>query len=276
MTKAQLQSKHLGELHALAAKAEIPRYRMLSRTELIEKLADDGSQAKGEPRRGGRNGSGARGESRRRQGRRGESRPGQRKPAAQRPSPRKPVEQRPASQEVAEPRATERQPSGEAAAPRPRRRRRRWRRRGRNRIRLPDLLLPAAGGRQAILYGETREGCTAILREVAAELSAASKGPDPVALLVDPSPEELADWKRDAPRVEIVAAGQAHHVDDAIGQAARRADGGEDVIVLVDSLSRFAEIFGDADSAKELFNAGRGSGRSGNGSLTVVAAIERQ
>jgi hypothetical protein len=45
MTKAELESKHLAELHALAAKEGVPRYRMLPRAELIEKLAG------GEPRR---------------------------------------------------------------------------------------------------------------------------------------------------------------------------------------------------------------------------------
>jgi transcription termination factor Rho len=136
-------------------------------------------------------------------------------------------------------------------------------------------LLPAAPGRQTILHAETREACTAALRQLAAELSSASKGPDPVALLIDPSPEELADWRREAPRVEIVAAGQAHHAGDALAQAVRRADGGEDVIVLIDALSRFADSFGDADAARELFDAGRSAGREGNGSLTVVAAVDQ-
>ena len=50
---------------------------------------------------------------------------------------------------------------------------------------------------------------------------------------------------------------------------------GEDVILLIDSLSRFAEEFGDPDSARELFDAGLSSGQTGRGSLTVVAALER-
>ena len=109
-----------------------------------------------------------------------------------------------------------------------------------------------------------------LLREVAAELSGASDGPDPIALLVDPTPEELADWKREAPKAEIVSAGKAKHADDAIAQARTRAGGGEDVIVLIDSLSRFAETFGGADEARELFDAGLGAA---GGSLTVVAAL---
>lgn len=229
MTKAELESKHLAELHALAAEAGIERYRMLPRAELIAKLADGKPPREAGPRR---------------------------EPKAE--SRREP------------------KPKPAPAAPRPKRkrRRRRWGRR-RKGVRVHDLLLPAAPGRQAIVYAESREGCTALLREVAAELAGASKGPDPIALLVDPSPEELAGWKREAPRAEIVAAGQARHADDALAQARVRAEGDEDVIVLVDSLSRFAESFGDAGEARELFDAGRAAARSGNGTLTVVAAIER-
>jgi hypothetical protein len=46
------------------------------------------------------------------------------------------------------------------------------------------------------------------------------------------------------------------------------------VIVLIDSLSRFAEAFGGGDDARELFGAG--GSIAGGGSLTVVAAVERQ
>jgi SnoaL-like protein/Rho termination factor-like protein len=38
-SKAELESKHLAELHALAAAAGVPRYRMLRREELVEALA---------------------------------------------------------------------------------------------------------------------------------------------------------------------------------------------------------------------------------------------
>jgi transcription termination factor Rho len=139
-------------------------------------------------------------------------------------------------------------------------------------LRVHDLLLPASAGRQAIVYAESRAACTALLREVAAELSEAAKGPDPIALLIDPTPEELAEWKRDAPRAEIVSAGKAQHAEDALAQARSRADAGEAVVVLVDSLTRFAEDFAGADEARELFDAGLGAA---GGTLTVVAAVER-
>src|SRR5262245_32874161 len=47
MDKAELESKHIAELHALAAEAGVPGYRMLRRDELVGKLAD-GKPAKGE------------------------------------------------------------------------------------------------------------------------------------------------------------------------------------------------------------------------------------
>ncbi len=40
MNKSELESKHIAELHALAAEAGVPQYRMLRREELVEKLLD--------------------------------------------------------------------------------------------------------------------------------------------------------------------------------------------------------------------------------------------
>jgi hypothetical protein len=149
----------------------------------------------------------------------------------------------------------------ETAKPKRKRRRRRFGRRSKG-LRAQDLLQPPPG-RQALVYGESRGACTALLREIAAELAEGS-----IALLVDPSPEELADWKREAPQAELVVAAQARHASDAVAQAARRAESGENVALLVDSLTTLA----DADIATEIFDAGLGWARV---SHTVVAAIAR-
>src|SRR5829696_2858334 len=39
MNKAELEKKHLSDLHLLAAEAGVPKYRMLSKRELIDQLA---------------------------------------------------------------------------------------------------------------------------------------------------------------------------------------------------------------------------------------------
>lgn len=289
MTKSDLESKHLAELHTLAAEAGIERYRMLPRAELIERLADgNGASAEAspkgdtdtEPKR-----ERPRGERQRPKRQRRERRPREggdkvresREGREQRDKPREERDKEPESRPKPESQIARATTPGVTTPPpagRPRRkRRRRWGRRGRKGVRVQDLLLPAAPGRQAVVYAETRESCTALLRGLAAELAEASDGADPIALLIDPTPEELADWRREAPQAEIVAAGQARHADDALAQAARRAADGEDVFVLIDSLSRFAETYADGDEAKRLFNAGRES--AGSGSLTVVAAVEQ-
>jgi len=274
MNKAELEKKPLSELHSLAAEAGVPKYRMLSKGELAEKLAEGGGGGRAAKKPPAREGGGERGERpprRRRQPRERRDRP--EKAPEREPEP----EAKPAAEKPSPPPAAEPAPASAAAeAPRPRRRRRRrFGRRGKQGVTLQGLLLPPEAGRQALVFAETREGCTALLRGVAADLAADSKGPDPVVLLIDPSPEELADWKRDAPQAEIVSAGQPRHASDALAQAAARAGSGDDVILLVDSLTRLGEAYGDAEAAKEFFDAGRAQGSVGGGSLTVVAALER-
>lgn len=292
MNKAELEKKNLSELHLLAAEAGVEKYRMLTKGELVEQLAGENGSAsvaapsaergaegeeRGErPRRRRRSrrtgspavsdeieeGKGAEG----REPRKREER--KREPREPRDLPEKAPEREPA------PEPTSQSASEEAPRPR-RRRRRRFGRRGKQGVTLQGLLLPPEAGRQTLLCAETREACTALLRSVAADLAADSKGPDPVALLIDPSPEELADWKREAPQAEIVSAGQPRHASDALAQAQARAGKGEDVILLVDSLTRLGEAYEDAEAAKEFFDAGRAQGGTGGGTLTVVAALER-
>ena len=290
MNKAELEKKPLSDLHSLAAEAGVEKYRMLSKSELVDRLAEGNGSGASESasdereERGTEGGERAERPRRRRRSRRtgspavsdeieeGEApeKEAAEKPRQRRDRPEKAAEREPAPEPIAAASA----PAAEPASPR-RRRRRRFGRRSKQGVTLQGLLLPPEAGRQALVFAETREGCTALLRSVAADLAADSKGPDPVALLIDPSPEELADWKRDAPQAEIVSAGQPRHASDALGQAAARAGRGEDVILLVDSLTRLGEAYGDAEAAKEFFDAGRAQGSAGGGSLTVVAALER-
>jgi transcription termination factor Rho len=273
MNKAELEKKPLSDLHLLAAEAGVPKYRMLSKRELIDRLAgENGGAPAAKPAE-----AGEREERPRRRRRRtgspavseeienGKAEEAKEPPRESRARPEKSPERAPAPEPAA---------AAETGRPR-RRRRRRFGRRGKQGVTLQTLLLPPEAGRQALLCAESREACTALLRGVAADLAADSKGPDPVALLIDPSPEELADWKREAPQAEIVAAGQPRHASDALAQASARAGKGEDVILLVDSLTRLGEAHGDAEAAKEFFDAGRAQGGAGGGSLTVVAALER-
>jgi SnoaL-like domain/Rho termination factor, N-terminal domain len=101
MNKQELESKHIAELHELAAEAGVERYRMLTRAELIEKLSN------GKP------------EQQRQQRPKRERKP--REPQAKR-------EQKPAP-EKPEPKAAEPAPQPQPERPKRKRRRRRWGRR---------------------------------------------------------------------------------------------------------------------------------------------------
>jgi hypothetical protein len=296
MTKTELESKQLSDLHQLAAAAGVERYRMLTRAELIERLSDgDGGGSAPSAGAGSSNGDEERGERsprRRRNRRSGGSSAGGREREErvdvededEKPPSRGGRSRAAAAKSSAATtsKASDDDSDDEGERPRRRssssssssRRRRRPFARKRDGIAIQDLLLPAEAGRQAVLLAETREGATELLRGVAADLAGTPDGPDPVALLIDPTPEELADWKREAPTAELVSAGQARHASDALTTAQRRASEGEDVILLVDSLTRFTDSFGDTDAAKALFDAGR-TEAGGKGSLTVVVALER-
>jgi len=104
MTRSQLESKHLSELHELAAEAGVERYRMLSRAELVEKLAAGDGKPAAKPQR-------------------------ERKPRERRPREERRPEREPRREQAApEPDAT---PPPAAEKPKRKRRRRRWGRRRR-------------------------------------------------------------------------------------------------------------------------------------------------
>ena len=263
MTKSELESKPLSELHALAAAAGVERYRMLARAELVDALADGGGGGSSGSSRGGGGGGGGRAAeaaASRAAAAAGHVVAGAGSPAAAAAgaSASRVAEAvangagetvnpaATASREATASRAGAR--SAASASRRVARSRRRRPTAPRDLQRSPSadagVASAGAGARRSArrdcccrppappgaCLAESREACTELLRGSPPTFPAA-KGPDPVALLIDPSPEELADWKREAPQAEIVSAGQARHADDALAQAVRRAESGEDVIL---------------------------------------------
>lgn len=85
VNKSELESKHISELHELAAEAGVERYRMLSRAELIEQLAGGDGKAAAKPQGGGRGGDSRRSRDRK---------PREETPAAPPPSAEKPKRKR--------------------------------------------------------------------------------------------------------------------------------------------------------------------------------------
>jgi len=141
-----------------------------------------------------------------------------------------------------------------------------------------DLLTPLALGQRVLVLAEPRSGRTTLLRQLARTLA---KGRAQVrVLLADERPEEVTEWERAVPEAEIAAAtadqepaDQVRTMELALGHAKRGAEAGEDVVVIIDSLSRLALGYRDPARVKRLFGAGRELSEEGSGSLTMIATV---
>jgi transcription termination factor Rho len=145
-------------------------------------------------------------------------------------------------------------------------------------VRAVDLLGPLGFGQRVLVLAQPRSGRTTLLRALGAAI--ADTGARLVVLLADERPEEVPQWERALPSAEIFAAtadqeprDQVRQAELAMGHAKRLAESGEDVVALVDSLSRLALGYRDPARVKRLFGAGRQLGEEGAGSLTVIATV---
>jgi transcription termination factor Rho len=145
-------------------------------------------------------------------------------------------------------------------------------------VRAVDLLGPLAFGQRVLVLAQPRSGRTTLLRALGGAI--AETGAHVCVLLADERPEEVPLWERALPQAEIFAAtadqeprDQIRAAELAMGHAKRLAEAGEDVVVLIDSLSRLALGYRDPARVKRIFGAGRELGEEGTGSLTVIATV---
>ena len=148
-------------------------------------------------------------------------------------------------------------------------------------------------GQRALVHGPRGAGATTLLREVAQAL--ASADPVVIAAVVDARPEELADWEVEG--VELYATTAEHAPVDqvraaelALERAKRLTEAGNDVVLLLDSITRLARAHGRAEGtasrggdgggedaavqgAKRMFAAARATQA---GSLTILAAARSE
>lgn len=146
--------------------------------------------------------------------------------------------------------------------------------------RAADLLAPLAFGQRVLVTAERRSGRSSLLRGLAKAILAGGGSPSVIALLVDERPEEVSEWRGVADGTEIVdagadlnASGQLRRARLALAAAKRRAESGEDVVLIIDSLSRLAVAAGEPSETKPFFGAGRDLAEEGSGSLTVIATV---
>lgn len=158
--------------------------------------------------------------------------------------------------------------------------------------RVIDLLTPVGFGQRGLIVSPPRSGKTILLQNIARGVHANYPNVKLVLLLVDERPEEVTDMKRNVPGTVYASSNDnsvEKHLDLAqlvIERCKRQVEFGEDIVVLLDSLTRLGRAFntggpsggrtmsGGLDNRaleipKRLFGAARKI--EGGGSLTIMA-----
>jgi transcription termination factor Rho len=136
-------------------------------------------------------------------------------------------------------------------------------------MRVIDLVTPIGFGQRFLVVAPPRTGKTVILHKLANSIAENHPEAKVIVLLVDERPEEVTDFRRSCKNAEVIASSldmdaSAHvNISEMVLERVRRlAEKGEDVICLMDSLTRMARAF----------NTERGrSGRTLTGGLDSTA-----
>ncbi len=160
--------------------------------------------------------------------------------------------------------------------------------------RLIDLFCPIGRGTRGLIVAPPKAGKTILLQNIATGIKQNHPDVHVIALLIDERPEEVTDFKRNV-SAEVLASSNDEDVDRhlelgifAIERAKRLLEAGQDVVVLLDSITRLGRAFnnsrqygsggktmsGGLDSKameipKQLFGAARNAEEGG--SLTIIA-----
>jgi transcription termination factor Rho len=132
--------------------------------------------------------------------------------------------------------------------------------------RVIDLVTPIGKGQRGLIVSPPRAGKTVLLQKIALAIKKNHPNAYLIVLLIDERPEEVTDMVRTVagPSAEVVAstfdepAGEHVHVSDiALEKAKRLVEGGRDVVLLLDSITRLARAYNtEAPSGGKLLSGG--------------------
>jgi transcription termination factor Rho len=159
-------------------------------------------------------------------------------------------------------------------------------------MRIVDLLSPIGKGQRGLIVSPPKSGKTVLLQKIANSITRNSPEIKLIILLIDERPEEVTDMERSV-KAEVVSSTfdepAERHVqvaDMVIEKAKRMVEAKEDVVILLDSITRLARahnivvphsgriLSGGVDSnalhkPKRFFGAARNT--EDGGSLTIIA-----
>ncbi len=116
--------------------------------------------------------------------------------------------------------------------------------------RIIDLLAPLGKGQRALIVAPPRSGKTIMLQDIATGIAVNHPDVTLIVLLIDERPEEVTDMRRNVHGGEIVASSLDMDVEShvrlsqlVIDRAKRLAEMGQDVFLMLDSITRLARAF---------------------------------
>jgi transcription termination factor Rho len=160
--------------------------------------------------------------------------------------------------------------------------------------RIIDMISPIGKGQRGLVVSPPKAGKTTILKQIANGIINASPETHVIVLLVDERPEEVTDWQRTVQAAEVIYStfdkptDQHIQVTELVLERAKRlAEMGQDVAIVLDSLTRLTRAYnlampasgkiltGGIDSAA-LYPPRRFLGAARNieegGSITIIAS----
>ncbi|KRD09264.1 transcription termination factor Rho [Streptomyces sp. B21-101] len=163
--------------------------------------------------------------------------------------------------------------------------------------RVTDLLAPVGKGQRGLIVAPPKTGKTVLLQQIAAAVAGNHPEARLMVLLLDERPEEVTDMRRSV-RGEVYAStfdrAPRQHIalaDLVVERAKRLVEAGEDVVILLDSLTRLCRAHNNAAAAggrtlsggvdataligpKRFFGAARAAEEGGSLTILATALVE--
>ena len=159
--------------------------------------------------------------------------------------------------------------------------------------RLLNLIAPIGFGQRALIVSPPKAGKTILLHQIADAISSQYPSTHIMAALIGERPEEVTDWERTVKGAEVMSSTFDEPVEEhtrvaelVLARAKRLVEAGQDVVILLDSITRLARAYNIAAPSsgrtlsggmdpvalyppKHFFGAARNTEESGT--LTIVA-----
>lgn len=161
--------------------------------------------------------------------------------------------------------------------------------------RIIDLVAPIGKGQRALIIAPPKAGKTMLISNIANSIMQNDKNVEVWILLIDERPEEVTDIKETVIGAQVFAStfdeDPKNHIkvtESILERAKRKVENGEDVVILMDSLTRLARAYNIVmPSSGKLISGGIdptalyypknffGTARNirGGGSLTIIATV---